>query len=347
MLKKLSIIVVITIILFSSCFLEAPSSVLGTLELNLDYSGSRGTTLLYGLEEGDVTYLTIAFTGAEDFTHTYTTAEAAAGIEMLPGAYTATVTGYDADPAAAGVAIVTGSIAEFTITTGASTAASATLAATADSTGTINPITVSWTGSGITVAAASASLTLISTGTAELNGALVTTNMASGSVTYSNTGLAGAGITSGDYLFTIELTDSDSNTLSYSTVVQVRDNIVTSGTISFDYEDFVGDTTGTVNITLSVNTPTDETLTFTSDGSTALADDTVYDISNGDTVSVFVESGYDSYTWSVTGVDLSASTGNNTSFAASALSAGVYHLTVYVQSSGAYYSDTLRFIVVD
>ncbi len=346
MLKKLSIIVVITIVFLSSCFLEAPASVLGTLELNLDYSNSRGTTLLYGLTEGDVAYLTIVFTGTEDFTHTYTTAEAASGIEMLPGSYAATVTGYDADPTAAGVAIVSGTIASFTITTGSTTSASATLAATSSSTGFIDSLTVSWASSGITVITATASLIYTSTGTEETNGTLITSGIGSGSVTYTNLGLDSNGITSGDYQFTVNLTHS-AGVLSVPVSVQVRDNIVTSGTITYDYEDFIGDTTGTVEITLTVITPADETINFTSDGSTALPDDEIYD-NDTDTFNAYVQSGYTDYIWSLTGFDLSASDGtNNTTIDTTALTPGVYHLTVYVQSDGSYYSDTLRFIVVD
>ena len=341
MIKKLSIIVVITIVLLSSCFLEAPSSVLGTLELNLDYSGSRGTTLLYGLEEGDVTYLTIAFTGAEAFTETYSTAAASAGIVMLPGTYAAAITGYDADPDTTGVAIVSGTIASFTITTGETTGVTTTLSAGTAGTGDVS-LVVNWSASGKTVSDTYATFDLI--GASIPTEVSVTENLGSSNFTYSASGVA-----SGDYMFKYVLYDDTSaELLSSEVLVQVRDNLTSSGTVTLLLADFEGNTDGTLTVGFTVNLPSDETIVFASDDvGTALADDEIYD-NDTDTFNVYVQSGYTDYIWSLTGVDLSASDGtNNTTIDTTALSAGVYHLTVYVQSGGAYYSDTLRFIVVD
>jgi hypothetical protein len=95
--------------------------------------------------------------------------------------------------------------------------------------------------------------------------------------------------------------------------------------------------TGDPGISITLNVPTDETITF--DQSNNLI------VNQTSTLNVSVIETFDSYEWSCYGLDLSMETGSSASIDCNLLDPGVHRLTVYITEGGIPYSNTLQFII--
>jgi len=98
-------------------------------------------------------------------------------------------------------------------------------------------------------------------------------------------------------------------------------------------------TTGTVNITITVVSPTNETITF--DQSADIV------VSQSSDLVVSVNEVFTSYEWWIDGSVISGATTKTLEQPCAGLAPGVHHVAVLVTKNGKLYSSTFRFIVGD
>ncbi|MBI9102199.1 MAG: hypothetical protein JEY99_07280 [Spirochaetales bacterium] len=115
--------------------------------------------------------------------------------------------------------------------------------------------------------------------------------------------------------------------------VLVRDRLANTAM----YGDVSQDLNGILGLSITVNTPWDEILTFDED------DDVV--VQQPGTLTVSVNESFDGYGWELYGYDLSSETGNSVTLDSSVLSPGVHHLYVFTDRGSSQFSENLRFVV--
>ena len=145
---------------------------------------------------------------------------------------------------------------------------------------------------------------------------------------------------SGNFILELLFLNSDNDVIaSVSEAVNVRDFLLTEGTINLQDEDF--SLAGVnLNITIDILEVEDISFNFTNDSVFTSAD-----LLSGVQISVTNSEIYNSYFWSLYGYTLTS----DIDFVVLpfGLSSGVHHLTVFVEKDGNLFSETLRFIVKD
>ena len=130
----------------------------------------------------------------------------------------------------------------------------------------------------------------------------------------------------------VEVTGLSPGTLYYFNVL-VKDEAGNKAAYVSDSRETFAE--GTLSFTITVRSPEDETITFDQTEDVVVAPDSILTVSIAET--------FDSYKWSLYGIDLSSQTSNSVDIDCQQLWPGVHHLTLFVEKNELLYSETLRF----
>ena len=302
-LKKFCLVLVLlSSLLLISCNINSPSRSFGTLNLNVSFENDS-RTILYNIEEADITEIRIDFNeGPVNYPSQTVSSGSTENINLYlqPGNWSVDVYGLDSANNEIAHSNAVFEIQKTEITNLAIVLSAMTTDNTEPTaTGEVS-VVLDWSAAGTSLLAEVDSVSAYwgasEAALTDISAQLDISNMSVGRAHYSSSPCP-----SGNYILKFYLMDNENTIIAAaSEAVNVRDHLLSSGTILLAQDDF---NLNGLNLTISLDVPVDADISFNYSNGTVFS---TSQLSAGITISAVSTDSFDSYSWSLHGTDLSS-----------------------------------------